>query len=328
MRDCRDIDPFDPGYIHLRREQLARQEAIRHPDSVVVLPKMIRAAFHKYGKHAPRVVRLHILARLHFHEKGHFTLSEMAEQLAACGYTSYRTREGRRRLKAELKAAPHWFTETKDGVFRFKSWRKIAGIKRTQKADFIQIKKSDLEKTQGAAFTRLLICIQASGQVTATENLCNQTGYKRAAVFQALKDHKRVNVRVTAAGVYTSKCDAIKARRRLYADGLLCSVVESEGKYSLQVTVGNSFAPIKDASSDGKAALRGTKAIKDAPSDPVKVKSKASTVFLVYEQTPATVKNALTGRAERIVNASFLTPEAETAFFARHYSLTRCRRTA
>ena len=328
MRDCRDIDIFDPGYIHLWREQRERQEATRNPDGVIVLPKMIRSAFHKYGKHAPRVVRLHSLARLHFHGKGHFSLSDMATILTEYGYSSYKTREGRRRLKAELNAAPQWFTETKDGFFRFKSWRRIAGLKRSQKADYIRISKSDLAKAGNAAFSQRLICIQASGQTTATANLCNQTGYKRAAVFRALKGFDRVNVRVSAAGVYTSKEDAIKARRRLYAEGLITTVMESEGTYFLQVNVGNSFGTIKDASSEGKAARKGGQTTKDAPSDSVKVKSKYSTVFIVHEQTPAIMRNVITGRQEKVIQAAFLSEQEETAFFARHYSLTPCRRIA
>lgn len=328
VRDCRDIDPFDPGYIHLWREQRARQEAAKNPDGVVVLPKLIRSAFHKYGKHAPRVVRLHCLARLHFHNKGHFSLFDMAAVLVEYGYTSYKTREGRRRLKAELAAAPQWFTETKDGFFRFKSWRRIVGLKRTQKTDFIRIKKAELTKAGNAAFVQTLICMQASGQTTATANLCNQTGYKRAAVFRALKGVDRVNVRVSAAGVYTSKDDAIKARRRLYAEGLITTVMESEGTYFLQFTVGNSFGAIKDASSEGKAARKGEQTTKDAPSDSVKVKGKYSTVFIVHEQTPATMKNVTTGRTDRVIQAAFLSEEAETAFFTRHASLKPCRRVA
>ena len=97
-------------------------------DKIAIHKKYVTKAFHKFGKQAQTVVRLHAISRLHF-KHGSFTMDEMAQILTDNYGYSWLNRGSIVRLK-EIINKSEWFVNSGDNYYRFKSWTRIVGVKK------------------------------------------------------------------------------------------------------------------------------------------------------------------------------------------------------
>lgn len=314
------IDILDHGY-SWKREQDTR-ETFR------IYGKIIKKAFHQLGRDAVRIMRFYFVAAFSFPENGSFHVLQLAEILTTkCGY-SFNNRESKKRLLKQLRSAPAFFRETKEGYFTFTSKRRFLGFKRASEG-FITADFSILHKSNNKDFTDLLLKADAAGQQTATENICNQTGYKRSRIFSGLQGLKRYNITETI-GIYKTLKEAQKIERTLYfQQGVLSRIVKnSKGDFELKVILGNSFVQLSDSDAirngireEAKAEIRSSLnncTLRIAPSCQVKDKATRQTnVFRIKDRTLTPYINAITGAKVYYLNAEFINDEARLSFMKR-----------
>lgn len=276
-------------------------------------------------------MRFYLVASYSFPDQGYFHISQLTNVLTEkCGY-SCNTRESKRRILKQLRIATTFFTETKEGYFTFNSYRRFLGYKRN-KESFKTVDFSILHKDNNKDFTDLLIQANASGQRTATQNICNQTGYKRARTFSGLKGLKRYNI-THAYGIYNTFAAAQKVERDLYFEqGLLTRIVKnSNSKFEVRIILGNSFVNISDSGSikngmreelaaDIRSSLMNCSSILKIESSKGK-KSKTvreTRVFSITDNNLTRYENAYTGETVYYLDAKFLNDKACQSFIERH----------
>lgn len=241
---------FEIGFLHMREDP-----------GINVHRKQISKAFHKWGKTAPEVLRLHLVARLEF-PQGYFSVNEMAQVLTDRYGFSMRNRGSIYRLEILLRGC-EWFRETAPRVFTFKSWRKITGRKRWDR-EIYHVDREVLTKQNKRIFVDTLINVQASGQIVPTMDICNQTGYNRSRVFQALQWGRengfyREQVKALVPGCeYDTETKAQKARYSFYREGILTDVIKVKGKFLLTCKTGNNFRSLTARRDGGTGEKPGT----------------------------------------------------------------------
>lgn len=254
-------------------------------------------------------------------------MEEIASLLTEKYGYRYTHRQAIKRLTEQLRAAAPFFKETKPGYFRFISTRHFIGHRKHAGAQS-NIDLSYLSKDKNKAFTDILLALNAIGQRTATQNLCNQTGFKRSRIFQGVKDVQRYNIRVILE-TFDTQSEAEKVSKEIYfKNHILSKVIQNdENLFELHVTLGNNFTGFKkDVLSDGAtrqlkdlseiiAELKGS-TIRNTASilNKGKIKARQTTVFNLQSNLLYSGFNIRTGTRESYVLATFLNADSRAAF--------------
>lgn len=321
------IDNLDHGMAWKREEDIS-------PVKIKIHSKIVKKAFYQNKKDAAAVLRFYFIALHHFSEKGHFKDSELAGVLTEYYGYSYNNRGSILRLNRTLQEASGFFIQTSPHYFTFKSRRRLLGLKKNS-GEYIKADISILSKNSKKAFADCLIYANASGQGLPMQNLCNQTGYKRSRVFEAVKDFQKSNIKICINSFSTGK-QALKERHRLYHEhGILTEILFSEDEYKLYLTVGNNFATLQkqDISNGGiQAQIKRIKMLNDLRSslnslNTLKNRNMASgakqskvritTVFQVISNSIVKAVNVTTGQEVSFIQAVFLAGQFNT-FMSKH----------
>ena len=295
--------------------------------------KTVKKAFHQLKKRTVWTMRLRCAALINFSGKGYFYIDALMQILGGYGYGT--SREARSVVLDALRAAPGWFTETRPGYFTFKSERRVLGFTRGD-GNHYNYDETLLHKKNARRFTDVLINIAASGQMIAADNLVNQTGYRRARIFDALRRGRlygfdRVKIMVPVPGmVYAARLDALKAAGETFWDNeQLATVMLVNGSYAVMMTVGLCFNGLRDMASDGDGATDALKNVSRAmPSTVKRTPIRSTTVFDIMSRDILTGVDAFTMERVRYVQGDFVSVEAGNAFLQRHHKKPAEKRSA
>jgi len=308
------IDNLDHGY-SWKREELSQPS-----NNIKIHSKIVKKAFHKNGKDAVSTLRNYYTALNHFSADGSFSVKELAAVITEKYGYKYNHRQSIIRLDRQLRDAQGFFKQTKEGYYSFTSRRQFLGFQRHTDG-FIKIDLSILSKDKNKEFTDLLIGINATGQTLPMQDFCNQTGYSRSRVFDAVKHFQRHNINI-CIGTYSSEQAAEKARRDLYYKAhnedsknkkrIISKLIIENGEYNVYITVGNSFTELSNqgVSCDDRGVLRSSLntilKLRDTASRERKSKSmKRTTVFQVISDEVYTGINSV-GQEVQFMKAVFI----------------------
>lgn len=282
--------------------------------------KLVKKAFYKYRRRAPGVLRLYLASLIHFPCRNAFHISELLNVLSDYGYGS--SREAKADTLRKLRSAADFFTELPGQYFQFTSHRKLT--RRIGKNnEFTEIDETILHKSNALDFVDLLITIQSSGQTTAAENICNQTGYGRSRVFQAFKNTKLKRYKIyhpVPGMIYTRRLEAITAARVNFWDkGIIADVIKEGDFYKVMLILGLTFDNLGDTISDGGATPETDveRIVRISRVVPAEFKTRTTTVF------NATIKkitgvNAINDKFVQYIRAEFIDIDAGDRFLLRH----------
>lgn len=311
---------MDHGYAW-RREQHNAATVNPEKRQIIFYEKIAKKAAHQCGRGAVQTLRNYYTASAYFPENGSFSVKQLGEKLTETTGYNYTHREAIRRLTKQLQAAPAFFRETGPGVFSFRSKRAFLGYTRNNKEQYTSIDFNLLTKANNKQFTDLFIKAVAAGQKTATQNICNQTGFKRSRVFAAKAS--RLNIKASM-GLYETQEAAEQAKREyFYKYGLVLDYIQTDaGLYDLQVIVGNSFNHIsgRDTVSDGKGLqdlLKVIAELRTVPSIQVCNDKRETTTFIITDFKTHTAENIRTGEQVNYIRAEFKNDIAKQAFLSR-----------
>lgn len=288
---------------------------------IIYYEKIAKRAAHQCGRGAVHTLRYYYTAAAHFPENGSFAVKQLGEILTETTGYNYTHREALRRLTKQLQAAPAFFRQTGPGIFSFRSKRAFLGYTRNRQEAFKAISPELLTKANNKQFTDLFIQAVAAGQKTATQNICNQTGFKRSRVFTAKA--ARLNIKASM-GLYDTQEAAEHAKKEhFFKYGLVLDYIRTDaGLYNLQVIVGNSFNHISghDTVSDGKGLqelLKVLAELRTVPSIQECKDKRETTTFIITDFTVHTAENFRTREKVNYIRAEFKNDIARQTFLSR-----------
>lgn len=345
-------DKIDIGYLPSRKNgwvefDPSRAFGVKDSTADIILPiednsniakieihsKIIKKAFHQTGKHAVPTTRFYYIALIHFSADGSFPVKELAAVLTEKYDYKFNSRMSLSRLNRTLQNAPVFFKQTKPGYYTFTSRRQFLGFQRSTDPSTKQ-DLSILSKGRNKEFTDMMICLNAVNQPLPVQDFCNQTGYNRSRMFEALRHCEKYGVERRNIncphGSFDTEEEAEKARRDLYykpnnedsknKKRIVSKVIIENGKYNVYITVGNSFTELSNQglSCDDRDILRNMKnKARDKASRERKSKSiKQTTVYQVALDVIYKGFNSV-GQEIEFLKAQFLSDEVYNKFEQR-----------